>query len=98
MEKESNYKVICKTKEYQLVLLYNTYRVENLKGLYADEVQYIEIPKKLAEWYEEILNEYKDFPKGEKREGKKDGIIHFNHLNDLDFENEYAEMYPEKYN
>ena len=93
------YKELAKTAKYAVVQCptENLYRVENRKGLYADEIPHIEIPKDLAEYYVELLKEYMDYPRGEKAEAKASGIAHFNELCDLDFENEHAELYPEQY-
>lgn len=92
------YNILIKTKKYQLVQTgEKQHRIENLKGLYTDEVSYIEIPISLVEVYQDIWEEYKYAEKGYKREAKLEAIMHFDHMNDLDFENEHAELYPEQY-
>ena len=91
------YREIAKTKRYAIVECPapGLYRIENRKGLYADKVPHIEIPKDHAEYLQDILEEYKDYPKGEKREAKWGGITTFEEICDRDFENEEAELYPE---
>ena len=91
------YREIAKTKRYAIVECPGPglFRIENRKGLHADKIPHIEIEPNYAMYLKEILEEYKEFPKGEKREAKLEGITTFEVMCDRDFENEEAELYPE---
>jgi hypothetical protein len=90
------YRELAKTKRYAIVECPGPglFRIENREGLYADKVSHIEITPNQAMYLQDMLEEYKDFPKGKKREAKLEGIVSFEEICDKDFENEEAELYP----
>lgn len=95
----NTYNELAKTKKYAIVEcpVPGLFRIENRKGLYADQIPHIEIPRSYAEELIDELEMYKEYPKGERKEGRLECQLCFDTLCDLDFENEHAELYPEEY-
>lgn len=85
-----NYEVLANTRRYAVVMCRGLFRVENWKGLYAEDVPHVEIPRELKEFYLDLLLGHTEAPRGERREAKREGTMQFEHLCDEMFDHEHT--------
>ena len=86
----NGYETIAGTTKYSLVKIHNTFRIENIKGMYKKEVPYVEIPKELVEEFTDYLINYRDLGYS-----KIEGKLEFDKYCDNMFDEEHTELYPD---
>lgn len=94
-ESNNNYKQLVKTDKYAVSVQGNTFRLENIKGRYADDLPYLNITKEQADRYITFLNKYKSETAADvKQLAKIDVFTKFNKMCDTLFENEHELKFP----